>query len=256
MKEFLIFTVHAPLASWGEIAVGEARGTWSTPSRSAILGLLGAALGVDRGDAPAQRSLVTGYRVAVRIDAVGELMTDYHTVQTVSASLVKRHRPHTRARLMAIDDRETLLSQRGYRQNAMYTIVLWATGDAKWSLASMRDALRAPTYVPFAGRKCNPIALPMLPQIVSGDSLADALHKRPPLPPRIDKVLRRSLLRRDAQWGHVVAHDACEGFRSGLQGAKRQELRRDVPKDRGRTWLFENRLVEFGELPQMPGGAA
>ncbi len=253
MREFLLFTVHAPLASWGEIAVGETRGSWATPSRSAILGLVGAALGIDRADADSQRQLVSGYRVAVRIDALGSLLTDYHTVQTVSASLVKRHRPHTRARLMAIEDRDTLLSQRSYRQNSVYTIVLWASATAQWPLSRLRDAFREPTYVPFAGRKSNPMALPMLPELAYGETLADALINRPTLPPTIDQKLRRFFLRREESWGRVVAHDACEDFHSGLSGSKRQELRRDVPVDRGKAWLFENRLVELGELPRTPG---
>ena len=253
MKEFLLFTIHAPLASWGEIAVGENRGSWSVPSKSALLGLLGAALGIDRADAESQRALTTDYRVAVRIDSSGSLLTDYHTVQTVSASLVKKHAPHTRARLMAIDDRDTLLSQRGYRQNAVYTVAIWAAHDARWSLDQIQRALREPAYVLFAGRKCNPMALPMLPELVSGETLAGAFVKRPPLPVPIERALRRYLLRRDAQWGRFVAHDACEGFSSGLASTNRRELRRDIPTDRGKAWRFENRLVEFGELPVASG---
>ena len=38
------------MASWGEIAVGENRHTASYPSKSAIIGLLGAALGIKRDD--------------------------------------------------------------------------------------------------------------------------------------------------------------------------------------------------------------
>ncbi len=250
MKSFLLFTIHAPLASWGEIAVGESRSSWSAPSRSAILGIIGASLGVDRADAEGQRSLATDYRVAVRIDAAGSALTDYHTVQTVSASLVKKHRPHTRARLMAINDRDTLLSRRGYRENAVYTIAVWTVGDARWPLDRIATAMREPVYAPFAGRKCNVLALPMSPAVELGETLAEALLGRPAIPAAMERQLGRFLLRRGATWGRVVAHDVCDGFDAGLQAANRRELRRDIPTNRGKAWQFENRLVEFGELPE------
>ena len=71
MTEFLLLTLYAPLASWGDIAVGEVRGSWDRPSRSAVLGLVAAALGVDRADQAAHDALDVGYGVAVRQDAAG-----------------------------------------------------------------------------------------------------------------------------------------------------------------------------------------
>ncbi len=50
MTEYLVFRLYAPLASWGEAAVGESRPTATYPGRGAIIGLLGAALGVRRDD--------------------------------------------------------------------------------------------------------------------------------------------------------------------------------------------------------------
>ncbi|MEN9864624.1 MAG: hypothetical protein RL748_214, partial [Pseudomonadota bacterium] len=46
--EFLLFQLQAPLASWGGAAVGEFRGSEEYPGQSALLGLLGAALGLTR----------------------------------------------------------------------------------------------------------------------------------------------------------------------------------------------------------------
>ena len=43
---FLVFQLQAPLASWGEPAVGEYRGSCGYPGESALIGLLGAALGL------------------------------------------------------------------------------------------------------------------------------------------------------------------------------------------------------------------
>jgi len=50
MTAFLLASLYAPMASWGEITVGERRTSWDRPSRSAILGLVAAALGIERED--------------------------------------------------------------------------------------------------------------------------------------------------------------------------------------------------------------
>ena len=48
--ECLLFRLYGPLASWGEIAVGESRHTAVYPSKSALLGLLAASLGIRRDE--------------------------------------------------------------------------------------------------------------------------------------------------------------------------------------------------------------
>ncbi|HEV2643569.1 MAG TPA: CRISPR-associated protein Cas5, partial [Candidatus Elarobacter sp.] len=78
MTDFLLFTLYAPLSSWGDIAVGEMRGTWDRPSRSAVLGLVAAALGLLRDDQAAQEALDGGFGVATRLDASGAPSADYH----------------------------------------------------------------------------------------------------------------------------------------------------------------------------------
>jgi CRISPR system Cascade subunit CasD len=48
MSRYLLFQLYAPLVSWGAPAVGEVRHTDTIPTRSALLGLLAAALGIPR----------------------------------------------------------------------------------------------------------------------------------------------------------------------------------------------------------------
>ncbi len=50
MAQYLVFRLYGPLASWGLPAVGGDRQTGIAPSRSAILGLLSASLGINRKD--------------------------------------------------------------------------------------------------------------------------------------------------------------------------------------------------------------
>lgn len=239
MTEFLLFTLYAPLASWGEIAVGEARGSWDRPSRSAVLGLLAAALGVTRDDQEAHDALGAGYGVAVRLDAPGTMLSDYHTAQTIAAAAVKKSRPTTRAELLASGEPETILSRRAYRQDAVATVALWARPEARWTLARLAEALRHPAFVLYAGRKATPFGAPLDPALVEAGSLADALATRP----AGVRGLSDGVLRGRRAWGREVSHDPCDGFASGLE-LLRRETRRDVPIHRER-WQFAERVVEI-----------
>ncbi len=251
MTSFLLFTLQAPLASWGEIAVGEWRGSWDRPSRSAIIGILGAALGAARHDAENQRALNDGYGVAVRADALGSPMHDYHTMQTVAKSHLKHYQVVTRADLLAIREKETVLSRREYREGVLHTIAVWCRPGARWTLAALVDALRRPVFTLYAGRRANALGLPLQPIVASAVSLADAFNARPPLPENIPTAFRR--LRPPNGWGREVAHDECDGFPSGLVEPFRRHVRRDVPTDRT-GWLFEERVMRVGMLPSPLGG--
>ena len=55
LMRFLLFTLYAPMGSFGEIAVGERRMSWARPGRSAVLGLVAAAQGIERTDEAAHQ---------------------------------------------------------------------------------------------------------------------------------------------------------------------------------------------------------
>ena len=95
--ETLVFQLHAPLSSWGEAAVGEYRPSAEYPSQSAIHGLVGAALGIDRGNDAAQAALRTGYRLAVGVLSQGRLLRDYQTAQVPGRADLKKW-PHATRR--------------------------------------------------------------------------------------------------------------------------------------------------------------
>ena len=48
MREYLMFRLYGPMASWGDIAVGEYRPSFAHPSKSAVMGMLAAAVGLRR----------------------------------------------------------------------------------------------------------------------------------------------------------------------------------------------------------------
>src|SRR5215472_13146025 len=63
-------------ATFGEARAGRARQSWTRPGRSAVLGMLGAALGIDWEDLQAHAALSSGLGYAVRTDATGHSLTD------------------------------------------------------------------------------------------------------------------------------------------------------------------------------------
>ncbi|HXF55399.1 MAG TPA: type I-E CRISPR-associated protein Cas5/CasD, partial [Hyphomicrobiaceae bacterium] len=174
MPEFLIFRLYGPLAAWGDIAVGERRGSYSRPSKSAVLGLVAAALGIDRNDDDAHRALDGGYGFAVRVDAPGVPIRDFHTAQVPSQRRGKTW--PTRHAELAEEQLNTIVSARDYYADALYTVALWPREAAAYSLEALKAALDWPHYHLYLGRRSCPPALPLGAEIVSAPGLVAAFE--------------------------------------------------------------------------------
>ncbi|MDE0704374.1 MAG: type I-E CRISPR-associated protein Cas5/CasD [Rhodospirillaceae bacterium] len=172
MREHLIFLLSAPLASFGGYAGHERRGSGTVPMRSAVLGLVGAAQGIDRADIEGQAAL-RAYSVAVQSFRASTPLRDYHTVQTVPTSKVKR--PATRSRALARIGRDanTVVTVRDYRCDVLIGVALW--GDGRWTLEDLAAGLRRPRFPLYLGRKSCPLANPLNPDIVTAESPVEAL---------------------------------------------------------------------------------
>jgi len=171
MPEFLTFAIAAPLAAMGEIAVGERRGTWDRPARSAMLGLVAACLGLARDDEAAHAALETGYGLALRRQGIGPLLADYHTVQVPPRQRGRRFA--TRAEELAAGPLETILSRRDYHTDTLVLVALWPRPEVRWGLEEIASALRAPRYTPYFGRKSCPLMLPLSPRLeIAADPVA------------------------------------------------------------------------------------
>lgn len=222
MREHLLFVLGAPMGAFGSHAGHERRGSELVPPRSAVLGLLGAALGVDRADTDAQLAL-RRLRVAVRALSPGAALRDYHTVQTVPKRI---KRPNgRRAAVEAIGrDIHTTITLRDYRADVAIAAAVW--GEApRWPLAQLAMALRRPTYVLYLGRKSCPLAAPLDPRIVEASDPVAALH-RLPAPDWLPRV--------------VPGPVTCDPFPGGLPD--RVERAPVEPLDRT-LWHFSDREV-------------
>lgn len=175
---FLVFQLQAPLAAWGDTAVGEYRGSHNWPGESALVGLLGAALGIRREDDAAHGALSRGYGFAVGVLSQGALLRDYHTAQVPGRAALKK-RPHaTRRDELAVpkDELNTILSTRDYRQNVDYLIAVQPLADAPHDLPAVAAALARPQFVLYLGRKSCPPAAPLHPNIIEAESALAAFE--------------------------------------------------------------------------------
>ncbi|MCK9342498.1 MAG: type I-E CRISPR-associated protein Cas5/CasD [Massilibacteroides sp.] len=248
MPEYLVFRLYGPMASWGGIAVGEYRPGEKSPTKSAILGLIGAALGVRRDDAVAQARLRDGYRMATIAHAPGSLLRDYHTTQVAPEIARKRNWKFATRREELSLPRETLktiLSTREYLCDALYTVCLWgATSELPYPLTEIGERLRKPVFTLSLGRKSCPLALPIQSQVVTGANLHEALKAAS----FHDQELLMRLPGRGARGTLFWEGDEETGFAAGPAYSA---PRRDVPTNRSK-WLFEERVEHEArvEIPE------
>lgn len=190
MRDYLTFQLYGPLAAWGDIAVGETRPSGLAPTKSAILGLIAAALGLRRPDTTQDETLrqqweaqhialAEGYGMAVKLTQPGLPLTDYHTAQVPSSGSGKNKKVFATRRdeltWLPRHDLNTILSRRDYREDAYAAVTLWARASAPHSLNVLRDRLLAPEFVLYLGRKSCPLALPLMPVIASAENIEAAL---------------------------------------------------------------------------------
>lgn len=227
MADYLVFTLTAPMGSFGGLAGHERRGSHSWPGRSAILGLVGAALGLRRDDATGQRRL-RNWRCAVAVLSDSHPLQDFHTVQSVPSANIKR--PATRAIALAAlkSGDNPVITRRDYRCDCAFSVALWGGADP----GAVEMALKTPCFTPYLGRKSCPLSAPTAPKQLQADSVEAALAQAT-LPPFLTDLTP-----------HTIASD------DPLPGGW-QETLWDEPLDRV-AWHFGPRTVHV----RVPEGCA
>lgn len=127
----LTIKLTAPLQSYGNEASFLRRTSNDMPTKSAVIGMVAAALGYQRTDA--RILTLNELNFAVRIDQVGPMLTDYQTVEWKK------------------DTRK--VTYRDYLQDAVFVVALGSTDDQL--IEQIKVALRHPRYALFLGRRSN-----------------------------------------------------------------------------------------------------
>lgn len=159
----LLLRLAAPLQSWGSDSKFETRKTDRAPTKSGVIGLLAAALGLRRDDT-AGLARLNRLRFAVRTDQEGSLLVDFHTAKSSSTSYI---------------------TYRHYLQDAIFLAGLESDDEAL--LQELEAALRYPVYPLYLGRRSCPPTLPLCLGIRSG-ALLDVLRAEPPLARKASSV--------------------------------------------------------------------
>jgi len=238
MPEFLVFRLYGPMASWGDIAVGEQRPTTPHPSKSAVLGLVAAALGLRRHEDEQHQALADGYGYAVRVDAPGLLLRDYHTTQIPESTARLRHLASRRDETRDPHNLYTVLSARDYRCDGLYTVCLWRRRESATALEALAGALRQPRFPLYLGRKSCPLALPLLPRCFQAEFMEGAFQQYDAAEPDFLARQFKALLGAapDFYW-----EDSARTQLTALYSTPRQ----DVPLSR-RRWQFAKRTEHYG----------
>lgn len=165
-KQFLVLRLEGMLQSWGENAKWDFRDSGAMPTKSGIVGLLGCAMGEERGSS-VLAELAQSITVAIRTDRPGEKFVDFQTVQG-NPLMAATGQPRTTG--------NTILTPRAYLQDACFTVFIDASREWQQKIIS---ALENPQWCMYLGRKnCVP-SRPILAHQVEYADLMEALAEYP-----------------------------------------------------------------------------
>lgn len=133
----LLLRLAAPMQSWGSDSKFDVRQTGREPTKSGVIGLLAAALGIRRDDTEAIERLAR-LKFGVRADREGQYLHDFHMAHSAKTSYV---------------------THRYYLCDAVFLCGL--EGDQN-TLEELQTALTHPAYPLFLGRRSCPPTLPLV----------------------------------------------------------------------------------------------
>lgn len=192
----LAFDVWATLGSWGTPSLSSSniarRETQLHPGKSAISGMLGAAVGIQREDLP---TFSRQFKVSCRSDAIPSKLTtpDYESTRRGD---ILQNSNHEAKRTSRFEDIRSLNELNGGNASGsiLSTREYWSAGG--WTvfvhgddgqLAELARALLSPHYQVTAGRRTCPLAFPLAPILLPTDSLSEALKAHTGLQSRLSE---------------------------------------------------------------------
>ncbi|MGE3518253.1 MAG: type I-E CRISPR-associated protein Cas5/CasD [Vicinamibacterales bacterium] len=198
----LLLRLEGPLQAWSAQGKLGVRDTEREPTKSGVIGLIGAAMGMQRDDEEGLATLAA-LRMAVRVDRAGILLHDYHTAGG------GRFRGEL-YQVFGTGRGDAVPTHRYYLQHASFVAAL--EGDASLT-GRLAGALASPRYPLFLGRRSCPPSVPPLIGVVSGDRLT-ALSVAPfaenPDPPPYRMIIEADGGEGDARYDVPLSFAASE----------------------------------------------
>jgi len=165
MANILFMRLAGPMQSWGTMSRFTRRDTGKEPSKSGVIGLICAAMGIDRDDdSNADLLKLAQAAFGIRVLRQGDMQSDYHTASNIAKA--------------EKGTKDTELSTRFYLSDADFIAAFGS--DDRGLLERVQAALKNPVWQVFLGRKAFVPSLPVfLPDDVaiveSGNGLAAEL---------------------------------------------------------------------------------
>lgn len=182
MPRFLILRLDGPMQAWGTHTYEDSRPSNNFPTRSGLLGLIGACLGLDRQDRPALERLSQSLEFTIRVDRQvnrfgNEAPRDKHTLKLSDFHTVLDAR-----KVDGTVNKNPIVSRRDYLYDAVFTVAIMERPGADYPLERIIQALRRPLYTPVLGRRSCPLARPLLEsgEIMEVEDAKAALDQIPP----------------------------------------------------------------------------
>lgn len=162
MYSFLILKLDGVMQAWGDHTYEDYRPTVNFPTRSGLLGLLSACMGIERSDVEGLAALDKSLFFSVRADSErATKLTDFHTVMNARKVDIRKSGEYP------------VVSRREYLCDAKFTVAVELAKYANVTLEVIESALKQPVYTPVLGRRSCPISRPLLTNIVEAvDALA------------------------------------------------------------------------------------
>lgn len=180
MGDYLILKLQGPMQAWGEHTFEGKRPSGNFPTKSALLGLLGACLGIRRNEPQRLQQLADSVAFAVRKEERFRTLrdgrrislpiikvTDYHTVQNAREDYV------------GLKSHGTIQTWREYLFDAAYTVAIWLTEAATLTLAELEQAVKTPHFTPYLGRRSCPLSRPLFEAKLTAENACAALRAIP-----------------------------------------------------------------------------
>lgn len=162
-----ILDLQGPMMSFADRGFGQLREEGEFPSRSAVIGIIAAAMGVERGSGRLLE-LHAGLRVHTARVRTGALLVDYHTVLTAGYD---DYKPELLRREGA--EGNPTLTWRSYHCDGHFAALVESENEEL--IEECRKALHAPVFTSYLGRRSCPPSTPLIPKKVEGETLVQAL---------------------------------------------------------------------------------
>lgn len=153
MKTILL-KFAGPLQSWGTDSHFESRFTDFHPSKSAVIGLIAASLGINREDDEKLRQLDV-LSFATRVDQKGSLLQDYHIAQKYKKNG---------------DFERNYVTNRYYLEDSVSIVAIGCEDDEL--MGKIDKALKNPYYAYFMGRRSCPVSAGFYIKITDEDVIS------------------------------------------------------------------------------------